>query len=356
MPSVNDELLDRAIRHQIGLERYSNATVRKIIALLNRVDADLSAQIQRNDPTAVNGNWSQRRIVKLLDAVRATLKEVYQVARAALNREIRDLGTYEAVFQQQSIASTLPLLLDVLTPTPEQLYAAVHARPFQGALLKDVYSSWEASAQKAVRDAIRMGFVEGETTAQIVRRVIGTKAQHYEDGVLQINRRHAEAVVRTALAHTAAVAQNETYKANAGLIKAVRWTSVLDGRTTAVCRARDGRYFPVDRGPRPPAHWNCRSTTVPVLKSFRDLGFDIGDLPEGTRASMNGQIPASVTYNDWLRTQPREFVEDVLGKTKAKLYLDGKLSLDRFVDRKGKELTLEQLRRQDAEAFALAGV
>ena len=37
----------------------------------------------------------------------------------------------------------------------------------------------------------------------------------------------------------------------------------------------------------------------------------------GTRASMNGQVPGNLTYNAWLRRQPRAFIDEVLGPTKA---------------------------------------
>jgi hypothetical protein len=50
------------------------------------------------------------------------------------------------------------------------------------------------------------------------------------------------------------------------------------------------------------------------------------------------------------------FQEDVLGVTKAKLFRDGKLPLDRFVDRNGNELTLKDLAKKHADAFVAAGL
>ena len=140
------------------------------------------------------------------------------------------------------------------------------------------------------------------------------------------------------------------------MIKGVRWLAILDGRTSAICRGRDGKVFPVDSGPRPPAHPGCRSTTVAVLKSFREIGIDADDAP-GISGVLDGKAAPFQTYNDWLRTQPKAFIEDVLGKTKAKLYLDGNLSLDKFVDIKGgRTFTLEDLAVREAEAFRKAGV
>jgi hypothetical protein len=71
---------------------------------------------------------------------------------------------------------------------------------------------------------------------------------------------------------------------------------------------------------------------------------------------LTGQVPATTSYQTWLKSQSKEFQEDVLGKTKAKLFRDGKLQLDKFVTRNGTELTLSQLAKKHADAFRAAGL
>lgn len=101
---------------------------------------------------------------------------------------------------------------------------------------------------------------------------------------------------------------------------------------------------------------NCRSAVVPITKSLRELGVDIDDAPAGTRASMNGQVPSDITYNEWLKTQPISVQNDALGITKARLFREGGLSVDRFVNRNGFELTLDELKKREAQAFVKAGL
>lgn len=353
--TVNDDLLDLAVRHQVGLQRYSTATVRKLIALLNRVDADIVAQIQRYDPEAVAGAWSAKRLEKLLEAIRIVNRDAYNRLTKEMTSDLKALAGYEGVYQVNSLKSALPVAVDIVSPSAEQLYAAVNSRPFQGRVLKDWGRDMEAGAFAKVRDAIRQGFVEGQTTDQIIRRLRGTRANRYRDGILEINRRSAESVVRTAINHTANTARQELYKANADLIGSWRFVATLDARTTVGCAALDGRTFPIGAGPMPPRHYNCRSSSVPVTKSWRELGFDIDDLPAGTRASMNGQVPGDMSYEQWLKKQPVAVQDDVLGKTKADLFRKGGLPLDRFVD-DGRTLTLDELRRKETEAFERAGL
>ncbi|MAM60852.1 minor capsid protein [Maritimibacter sp. UBA3975] len=347
MASVNEEILDELTRHQVYLQRLSANTVRKVIAALNRSDARLVERLLRDDITAM----SRTRQEQLLRDLRRIVESAYTDATGALRIELDALGKYEAEYQLDMFRRVLPVRFETVTPAAEQILAAVSARPFQGKLLREVYSELEASAFRKVRDNIRAGIIEGRTTDQIVRDLRGTRTQGYRDGILYQNRRSTEAVVRTAVNHTANVAREYTYERNSDLVKGVRWNATLDSRTTLVCASRDGKVYDPGKGQRPPAHFNCRSSTSPVVKSWRELGLDADELPASTRASMNGQVPADLDYDGWLRRQPRAFQDEVLGEKKAALFRKG-VKVDRFVDRKGREFTLDELKRREREAWA----
>lgn len=71
---------------------------------------------------------------------------------------------------------------------------------------------------------------------------------------------------------------------------------------------------------------------------------------------MDGQVPAETTYLEWLGKQPAGVQDEVLGPTRAKLYRDGKLPMDRMYGDKGQWLSIDQLRARDAAAFKRAGM
>lgn len=101
---------------------------------------------------------------------------------------------------------------------------------------------------------------------------------------------------------------------------------------------------------------NCRSVSVPVLKSWRELGFDADELEPAERASMDGMVPGNLTYGQWLMEQSVERQNEILGVTRATLLRKGGMEYEQFANRKGEWLTLEQLRRRHADAFRKAGV
>jgi len=177
----------------------------------------------------------------------------------------------------------------------------------------------------------------------------------YKDGLLSITKRGADAMVRTAVQHAASQARAETWKSNADLSTEYEFVATLDSRTTVQCRSLDRRVFKIGKGPMPPLHIKCRSTTILKLPSEFDF------LNKGaTRASVNGPVPQDLSYYDWLKQQPEPFIREVLGRDRAKLFLDGGLSADRFaalqLDRNFQPLTLEQMKALEPLAFLKAGL
>lgn len=350
--ALNDDIFEANLRHQMYLQRYSSSVVNRVVSMLNRMEPKIVRQIEKTGMTAT----SKARQELLLKRIRDLLKKGYKPIKAQIAEEVDRLAVYEAGFQLDLFRRTIPVAMDLITPAPNQLVAAVKSRPFQGRLLREWYSGLDAGAFSRIKDAIRIGFAEGQTTEEVVRIIRGTRKNKYTDGITQQSRRTAAAAVRTAMNHTSNIARQETYSENADIIKGVQWVATLDGRTTRICASRDGKVYPVDAGPRPPAHIGCRSTTTPIVKSWKELGIKLKQAPEGTRASMNGQVPASTTYEDFLRKQDIGFQDEFLGQKAGILFRKGKLPLSKFVDRRGNDLTLDQLQVAEPEAWARAGL
>jgi hypothetical protein len=76
---------------------------------------------------------------------------------------------------------------------------------------------------------------------------------------------------------------------NSDVIKGTRLVCALDEQTCLKCLELDGSTNP----PKLPVHNGCRCVTVPVMKTFKELGLDIGvdeEILEGPRSSAIGQV------------------------------------------------------------------
>jgi SPP1 gp7 family putative phage head morphogenesis protein len=172
-------------------------------------------------------------------------------------------------------------------------------------------------------------------------------------------------IVRTSVQDVSNQASQQVYRANPDITGKYRYVATLDGRTSPICRSLDGQEFKYGDGPTPPQHWNCRSSTIPII-DYQALGIPPPDWGTGPskRASKDGPVDGSVvvdgkrvanSYGYWLKNQPKAYREEVLGKTRA-AYFDKlaeksnpQKALVQLVREDGSEVTLKQLQQRYGE-------
>lgn len=278
------------------------------------------------------------------------------------------------------IEGALPVVVGVqLLPLPI-VQSIVTSTPFQGRTLREwIQNNKVVDVERIVRNA-KIGMVNGENAEQIARRVIGSSAVEYKDGQLVKAIRDMESVYLTVMNGIGNQVRSEVYRQNKDIVKEETFVATLDDRTTLVCASNDGRVFPIGEGPIPPLHFRCRSLRVVVFNvdnlltraavpatekmllgefaAANNLGAvsSYADLPRGFKTKYNGfkrkrlreligQVPATTTFETWLKDQSKAFQDEYLGKGKADIFREGKLTLSQFVTRDGYTLTLEQLKQ-----------
>ena len=204
-------------------------------------------------------------------------------------------------------------------------------------------------------DVMRTSAKNGESLTQAITRVVGGTVDGVSvPGIMKTTRARAGALAATAQNAVANEAALKTFQANNDVIKAVVQLSTLDNRTSDICIAYSGQAWDVNTlqplpGTRlpfnggPPRHFNCRSRLRPITKSFQELGVDADEIPVGTRASMNGQVPADISFSQFMKNKGIKFQDDLLGKKRAQLWRNDDITLTQLVDMRGNPLTLTQL-------------
>lgn len=347
--TANGRLLDAGIRHAVYLHRYGNGLVRSMVGFLNdEVFPDLLGRLEArlsriNLRGYDSGPWTTKRYAGLLADTASILRDGATEAGKMLSAEARKLAKAEANWARASLERATSEML-TFRGLDLRMAASALDQPIHGRPLDQWFRDLSADAARRVQTQVAVGLAQSETTEQIVRRVRGTQANGFSDGALQTTRHQAEALVRTVVNHASTQTREATYAENADVIKGVRWVSTLDTRTSEICISRDGQVYPVGEGPRPPAHPNCRSTTVPVTRSLREiLGRGADSAPESTRASMDGQVPASLTYGDWLDQQDAAVQDAVLGRGKGRLWRAGAIAAKDLITSSGRVATLAEL-------------
>lgn len=349
--SVNQDILNAAIRHAIYSERYSKQTARKIVSLLNEIDASLVAKIEarinRLTDGGPTGPATMRRMNEILDTIRVLNREVYERLAEGLVADLTDYAGFEIENQQATLTRIIPVAIVAKAPTAAFLKTLVETTPVDGYLLASWTKTMGVNRLARIERALRIGIGQGETAAQLARRIRGTKANGYRDGILQISRKSAETLALTANSTIANAARETVYRDNAKLIDKLRWVSTLDTRTSPTCQSRDGQLYDLDK-PHPscPAHPRCRSVIIPVTVPFEKLGLNAGDYTPRQRASMDGQVPGPTTFGEWVAKQPRARVVEIMGAKRADMLLNGEMKFADFFKSDDQYWTLEELRRR----------
>jgi SPP1 gp7 family putative phage head morphogenesis protein len=324
-------VIDALTRHQLFVQRLAGGNWNTVRPIFERLEQQIFNAVGRSD-------FQNARLAFLRSDVYAAMATGCDAAQAMLTPALEEFSAYEAQFTQRVLDGAVTV--QTAGAAPEGLTAVMQSTPMQlgpgkPVLVNDMFRGFADSVASQVEDRVWQGILSGDPTPKIARDVRAM--------VKGRTRRQAEAIVRTATNHVGNQARAEVYRANADIIREEQIVATLDGRTTPVCRSRDGQRYPVGQGPVPPFHYNCRTVRVPVLDSrFAALSRD------RTRAGMDGPVSAGLSYGDWLARQPKAFQNEVLGPGRASIFRAGKLPLSKFVDASGRELTLSQLRALEA--------
>lgn len=234
------------LSHQLALERWTDAEVRRLARVLDANERDLVKRLGRLETATP---LRRQRLQTLFGDLRQLNSRAYARLGEALTASLRTLAAYEATFGQRLFDAVLPRAKRTsLLPSPSQLRAIVEELPLVGSTLPKELSKLARARFQRVQGMVRLGLAQSETNAQIVRRIVEGK---------KLGKVQAEALVRTAANHVSAQSREMVYAGHEDILAGVEWVATLDGRVTPICRALDGKIFKVNEGPRPPAHFRC---------------------------------------------------------------------------------------------------
>lgn len=231
---------------------------------------------------------------------------------------------------------------------PEQLAAVAAYHPIiEGLDLGEWWRRQGIQAVRSIRQQVSLGLMMGEAVPVIAQRVLLSGG-----GAARLMQRNAEALVRTAVNAVNTAGKMRVYAAMSDdVTDSYEYVATLDDRTTILCASLDGKVYKYGEGPTPPLHINCRSTILPVVNWDRIVGEEqakrIAEEFPTTRATREGPIRYA-TYENWLRAQPPDVQDSILGPTRAGFFRSGDMGLEDFLRTDGTLKTLDELRAETA--------
>ncbi|HGH3558838.1 TPA: minor capsid protein [Salmonella enterica subsp. enterica serovar Typhimurium] len=242
-------LIESFISHQVLLQRNASHEVNELAPFIQQMRDEVRKKVLQFG----DDNRTRQNLEKLLRDLEDILDGITTDWQDKLTDDLRALAGYEANWTTKTLNANVDA--EFVTPSLEQVWSAAKWNPLalndKPADLFGMMAGWGDTEINRLVTGVKMGFVQGKTTRQIVKEVVGT------GGLVDISQRNAATVVRTALNHVSTQAREATYKKNSDIVEKYEWVSTLDSRTSTICRSRDGQKYEIGKGPLPPAHPNC---------------------------------------------------------------------------------------------------
>lgn len=365
-------------RNAIDLNRYSNSVARRItrsykdaikeaMQRLAALDAEPSATksarlqaILANLKGSLDG-WANAATALSVEELQELVEVQANFASGLLKAEIPEDLRWQVRNVQispqfaEAVATIDPTTYNVVTLS-DDLGAAVTGtpKPFKldlaggttitlpnGAGLATSFRRLAGKQAEIFTKEVRNGLILGDASPKIASRLRGQ--------LTDVPSNQIKTMVRTSVNQVANAASQAVYTQNRDVTKKYKYVATLDSKTSPICRTLDGRTFEYGKGPTPPQHFNCRSTTRAFI-DYKALG--LKPPKAGMRAAEGGMIPADQSYGDWLARRPLKEQEKILGKQGQVGYfkaLSRKYGPDdairRFVRADGTEKTIADLKR-----------
>ena len=367
--TLEQRLFDRSVLQATRTARLARGEAMRLSAIWEAAADDVDAAVTgRLGRLQMRGQLSPvlqtAAYTEVTRRVTEILNEAGKRFAAALEESVWVVARAEARWAEKAIEEVVQLV------QPAFRQPATTAQSIRNAIKAPIQTN-PAKLQAETLKGLTKGLTERQVT-QATRQITQglTRGRSHEDiakGLQELLQkdtvREAETLVRTAVNHVSNMSAEAVFHESSVVIGVV-WIATLDRRTTDTCKSLDGETFRTGDGPRPPMHYLCRSRTSPLLRDAMDILNGDLDKPvtqemldraasrrRGTRAAfqeqaaVNAPVKATMTYGEWLKTQPAATQDAALGsKTKGRWFRQGKLDVKDFVDKDYAPLTIADLR------------
>jgi len=360
--NANTQIYDNILHRAAMIRLYERRVNGKVELILNGHAVKIDKLIR-------DAEKSEKGFVKLREAIDQDIQRTFKDVHLLSKRSLEDLAKDQMTYTHGTLDKSYGHIWDIERPPATIAEDIILKQPLhKNKTLEQGWKGIGLAEKKRLEAIIRKGIADGSTVNAIADAV-------RKHSSINITKFQSRALVVTAVTSVTAQVDHEIYKANEKAITGWQYVAVLDSRTTPLCAHRDGTIYPVnDTIHLPPAHYYCRSTTIPVFKSWDDIAKlegvaqvrrrNLSKLTKKQIAYYDGQTPLRESYNDWLNRQPTDVQLKHLGDyQKVELFRTGQVKLDKFTNPEGNTVGIRELRAMtdsghilpnDTKRFAIA--
>jgi len=323
---LNEYLEDLTIWRSMGLVKYEGAVVVGLREVALQHAGAALAQVLTSERATVTAAMRQELGEIMERAVSGTYSDVLEIMTTAAERTIQHqahlAGEMEDVWNQYR--GKLADLPPWRVPPVGGFELATQAKD-PNWMLADLFKDEYVGSVAQIRQQVMGGYLSGQSVQDLARDLKKTFGGQAADWAR---------LSRTSLHRIGGEYDRHLHEQNSDVLAGVKFIATLDDITCPICGEEDGEVYDVGEAPRVPLHPNCRCKIGPVTKSVREiLGLGAGgkvEDPDGVRMSMDGLVPKSLAWPEWMEKKEREAPEfglQPLGEATYRAWVAGKIAL-----------------------------
>jgi len=342
-----DQYVEFATIRQIELQGVATWILRQLVQTLRDLETDIISDLFRIDPTGtLRARYRQERQEKLLQAVKAKLREVYRELENRIGDYMQETADIQEEHERKVFAALWGLDL-----TPIQF--AVGSMLILGATIGDHLDKVRQDALFRISKTIRNGTINSTPAGDIADTIKG-RGPMPTTPEIETQARGIEIAVRTGMDQIANDIPGDLVEATPeepvnpeepegeqtirGAISPHGWQqiSILDNRTSQICqdyafRLWDANYKPIGHdlpyNGGPPRHNYCRSRIVMVF--------------------LDDPLPTRQTFDEWLAKMRKPRASKTFGEKKMRLYSKELITSNELIRQHDRPISPEELRGRD---------
>ncbi|AUR96997.1 putative head morphogenesis protein [Vibrio phage 1.236.O._10N.261.52.C4] len=352
-----DTVLATTIAHEIQLIRYSKTLGKDAGVYVDNIMKALREELLSTDK--VTTKKQRDELIKFINELFSSeLGDWNSELESDLTRLIKE----EAKFYQASLASLIGE--KVARPTLESITKAAYSTEMvlngQAYTVNDRIKQYDVNSVDKVKRIVTGGWRDGLTTYEMAQQIAGTQSSSVKNQM----KSGAYTLAKDLTSHVSSVSKSKVGMENSDIIVGEKHVSTLDSKTSPICQrlgSLDGggkEYYYNEDGynfPRPPLHWNCRSTHRYILApEYEEL-----EEPRTRPGVVDGRAKRVDSETSWMELAKNNpnLARESLGVERAKV-LDA-MSADEFTkiayNRLDQLITIDELVKKSKVAAKSLG-
>lgn len=318
-------LYDVAHRHQVYLEGLKEYQLNEFAAAMLDMEDQIRALVLGVGVESLDG-LTRRELNKLLTQLAKVQDGALKGYVRRLYAFLRNYLAIDSDMYNEVVAEESGIILVPVPGSPSTILGEILDTPLSanGQIASDLIAAFIASVIGQTANEVRKALVNHSTIAELVRQLVGTNAAAYKDGLFNRLINQGATNIRTLMQQVFTAMSDRIFQL---YTNRYMWSSVMDDRTTEICQHRNGKVYIYGEGPMPPAHYNCRSVTVPVM--MNDTAYRGAD-----------------DFGEWLADQDPDFWQDALPASLYNALREARLNQRDLNVARAKPINLDQYREK----------